>query len=113
VRYYARACKRPIYNIVCYYYYVPITYYYYTIQQCIIPALALGKLRYAAGGPTLLIGFRFMRWRLITATFLGAYIPKRRDHETKRRSCNCIGGCGGSHVGRGRYDPVQPLNTKK
>lgn len=84
------------------------------IQQCIIPALALGKLRYAADGPTLLIGFRFMRWCLITATFLAAYLymPKRLNHETKRRSCNCFGGCGGSNVGRARYDPVQPLNTK-
>jgi len=54
------------------------------IQQCIILALALGKLRYAAGGPTLLIGFRFMRWRLITATFLAAYTSKRRDHERQR-----------------------------
>lgn len=68
--YYARACKRPIYCVL-----LLCTYYIllYGTIQCIIPALALGKLRYAAGGPTLLIGFRFMRWRLITATFLAAY----------------------------------------
>jgi len=70
---------------------IPITY---MIQQCIIPPLALGKLRYSAGGPTLLIGFRFMRWRLITATFLFEHtIPlnARITGDKEKKFCNCFG----------------------